>query len=231
MTTSANEQPFKETAPNPEARIPIGHQIQVTSFGGAGTTMLRNWLVDNGASLPQEYDSGIWKHLPAPPTRDKFQIPEGFRAIYLIGDPVESLLSVFGRNYHMWHAVRMQSHSRWPSQFLLEDAPVAPPWGLKEFLNLKQDCFGIHDQFAAWTTTPKRARDYPILIIKYDKIWDHLPELADFLEFDKDQMASFPARRERSQKDPTLEKGRRALQSIYGNLAKTIEAYPDCMVI
>jgi hypothetical protein len=50
MTTSSNEQPFKETAPNPEAGIPIGHQIQVTSFGGSGTTMLQNWLVDNGAS-------------------------------------------------------------------------------------------------------------------------------------------------------------------------------------
>lgn len=231
MTTPADQNVLKETAPNTEARIPIGHRIQVTSFGGSGTTMLRNWLVENGASLPQEHDSGIWKHLPVPPTRDTYQIPEGFRVIYLIGDPVESLLSVFGRKYHMWHAVRMQSHSRWPSRFLLEDYPVEPTWGMKEFLNLNQDCFGIHDHFAAWTTTPKRARDYPIMVLKYDKIWEHLPELAEFLDFSMDAMASFPARRTRSHKEPALEKGRHTLNSLYGKLADTIEAYPDCMVI
>lgn len=231
MTTPANQKGLKETSPDAEARIPIGHRIQVTSFGGSGTTMLRNWLVEQGCSLPQEHDSGIWKHLPVPPTLDTYQIPAGFRAIYLIGDPVESLLSVFHRSYHMWHAVRMQSHSRWPAQFLLEDYPVEPTWGLKEFLRLKQDCFGIHDHFAAWTTTPKRTREYPILVMKYDKIWEHQPELGEFLEFSKDQMASFPVRRERSHKDLTLNKGRRSLSSLYGKLADTIEAYPDCMVI
>jgi len=231
VNTALDRTEHSEPAAGRPLLIPVLHTVQVTSFGGSGTKMLRDWLQEQGAALPSEHDSGIWKHLPAPPTKDRYQIPEGYKVLYLISDPVESLLSVFRRGYHMWHAVRMASQARWPEGFLLEDHPTRPNWGIKEFLSVRSDCFGIHDHFRNWTTSHSAERGYPIMVLKYETMWEHLEEMGAFLGLRTSQVGRFPERRERTKRDKELEAARPMLEAIYGDLAGEIREFPGLQVI
>ena len=209
----------------------IQHKLQVTSFGGTGTTMLIEWLNSIGASLPTDPDSGEWKHLPHPPTLEDYSIPQDFKAIYLIGDPVDSLLSVFRRGYHRWHALRMRSENRWPPSIDLSDSPNPPSWGIGEFVALKKDCFGIIKHFENWTKSTKESRGYPIMIIKYETLCDNLTALSSFIGLSKTQISTFPRRRARAPRSRELETGRAGLIEIYGELQKVIAAMPAHSII
>ena len=179
----------------------IPHEVQITSFGGCGTTMLIQFLQEQSVLVPGEPDSGIWKHLPAPPVREEYAIPDHFRAIYLVADPVDALLSVFRRGCHMWHAVRMQSSHRWPARFELRDCPHKPSWGIREFIDVGRDCYGLNEQFLNWTTCPFQERGYPIMILKYESLWNHLNDLCSFVGLPTDVLSRFPPRRGRQERE------------------------------
>ncbi|XOF32206.1 MAG: hypothetical protein ACL93V_09090 [Candidatus Electrothrix sp. YB6] len=214
---------------NEGKQLQVEHTVQVTSFGGAGTTMLLEFLQEQGVKVPQEFDSGIWKHLPEPPCVSRYQLPSDFRAVYLTADPIDALLSVFRRGYHMAHAVRMQSAARWPGHFLMRDEPD-PPWGLHDFLAEKRDCFGIYDQFKAWTTSPPQRRGYQIMLLKYERLWNHIEELYAFLGLPPERLCQFPAHKERMPNPLNTMSNRLKLLEIYGDLAQQAASLPDVKI-
>jgi hypothetical protein len=209
----------------------IDHTVQVTSFGGSGTTMLLEFLQAQGVEVPREPDWGIWKHLPSPPTTAEYVIPADFRAVYLISDPVDALLSVFRRRFHIWHALRMQSKPFWPSGFRMEDSPEEPNWGMREFLALNADCFGLERQFSNWTNCPYKLRGYAMMVIKYERLWDNLPRVLDFVGLPKDRLIDFPARRDRTTTPGASDSDRAALEVLYERLRDAIASLPECSII
>ncbi|MEB3323553.1 MAG: hypothetical protein VKI81_12080 [Synechococcaceae cyanobacterium] len=210
-------------------RQSISHHLQVTSFGGSGTTMLLQFFASQQLPIPSEHDSGVWKHLPSPPTPSRYVLPSDFRAVYLVSDPVGALLSLFRRGVHMAHAVRMQSERNWPDSFLLRDEPN-PPWGLRDFVSLGRDCFGLTDQFHAWTGCEHSKRGYPIALVRYEFLWEHLADLFSFVGLPVSRIKLFPARRNRSINSVATSQDINALSDIYGDLCKRMNSLPPFSV-
>jgi hypothetical protein len=191
--------------------------------------MLLRFLASEGLPIPLEDDSGIWKHLPRPPRRDEYAIPQEFRAIYLVSDPIDAVLSVFRRGFHMAHAVRMQSEKNWPQSFVLRDDPDAV-WGLADYVKLGRDCFGIIEQYEAWTSCSPHDRSYPIAVVKYEAMWDCLGELYDFIGLPRSRLVYFPARKGRNRNRSCTASHIATLNTIYGDLRSTISSLPPFWV-
>jgi Sulfotransferase family len=209
----------------------IPHAIQVTSFGGCGTSMLLKLFGEQRLEISRDHDSGEWKHLPSPPTRSSYQIPPNFRAVYMVRDPVDALLSVFRRKFHHWHAGRMQSNQLWPPGFDIQESASEPTWGIKQFVATKKDCFGLARQFDAWTTCPYEDRHYPIMVIKYESLWQNLTRLGDFVGLTRRQMIQFPGNVSPETSNTASEADRADLEGVYANLRSSIWSLPDCDVI
>src|SRR5918996_628142 len=68
----------------------IRHTIQVTSFGGCGTTALYDHVAAAGLDVPKTFGQFPSKHQRIPP--DPEQVPANFRVVYICGDPRNAVL-------------------------------------------------------------------------------------------------------------------------------------------
>ena len=194
------------------------HKIQVTSYGGSGTTMLCRYLSDCNVGMPKisEGDWAPWKHMSYPP--EDRSVGENFRAIYLISDPREALYSVFRRRFQHWHIQRMDGN--------LKNRNFS--WGIDDFIGKERDLFRFQDQFESWTTSKRK---YPILIIKYEALWKHVPELLEFAGVPPELHGEFPKQVQRKsilQSAPIhVQEG---LDRIYQKLLKGFKDLPDYQI-
>ncbi|MCP9237070.1 sulfotransferase domain-containing protein [Lewinella sp. JB7] len=200
-------------------RFRVRHTLQVSSFGGAGTTLLTNFLQRHGADLPDQRGArwAPWKHMSAPP--ENRVVPSGFRAIYVIGDPRDALLSVFRRGYQHAHVQLMEGRvHEWDFT-----------WKLTEYLAEGRELFGFGEHFDRWVRSD---RNYPILVVKYDALWDNLPEIIRFAGLPESVLQDFPERKPRAtdrQHYPPEITAR--VDRMLGELAERIDRYPDFSII
>jgi hypothetical protein len=196
----------------------LEHTLQITSFGGCGTTMLYRFFSKHAAPTPPAVDDWYpWKHMLAPP--DDENVKDGFRAIYVFADPLNSTLSVFRRDF------QHELMRRMPPE--MEDWNTS--WDLRDFLEQKKDYFQFQNQYHNWTTAD---RDYPILLIKYEAIWDHLPELMTYVGLPQSAADAFPEKRPRSSSwNDEPDDVREPLQKLYGDLRDEVQAAPEFQVI
>jgi hypothetical protein len=197
----------------------IDHTFQVTSFGGTGTTMLYEFLEEHEVDIPADHSNWKpWKHLPTPPGDD--EVKDGFRAVYVFGNPMDAVLSVFRRDYQRWHVRNMREDI---------SEPASADWGFDEFLEGTEDPFRMEKHFHEWT---EANRAYPILCLKFDALWEHLPEFFAFAGLPSQFIDDFPKRRERhsdwTEQSPDI---RRRLEGRYGALADEIESFPEVRII
>jgi hypothetical protein len=193
----------------------IDHTFQVTSFGGTGTTMLYEFLEEHQVDIPADHANWKpWKHLPVPPADD--EVNDGFRAVYVFGNPMDAVLSVFRRDYQRWHVRNMREDI---------SEPASDDWGFDEFLESMEDPFRMEKHFHEWT---EANRAYPILCLHFDALWEHLPEFFAFAGLPSSRLEHFPERRERAS-DWTEESEyvRERLQDFYGDLWAEIQETPD----
>jgi hypothetical protein len=207
----------------------VNHTLQVTSFGGCGTTMLIDWLRSQGLQLPLEEDCGEWKHAASPPLPNKYNLPLGFRAIYLVGSPRLALLSIFRRNIHYYHAWRMGATAN-PTPDLFRDNPE---WGLAEYIQNGQDYFQIEQQFDNWTTSPYFVRQYPIMIINNWDMWhdESLERLLAFVGLPTNFKSAFPAQKDRLTICDNKHEESIKLVEMYTRLSEKISRFSGCTVI
>lgn len=195
----------------------IEHTVQVTSFGGVGTTMLYQFLDKHGLNTPDGHDWLPYKHMaPPPPDRD---VRESFRAIYMFDNPMNAILSVFRRGFQHWHA-----------QNMLGDACTwDDDWTLEDFLERGKDHFRMHEHFRLWATA---RRNYPIMLLKFDALWRRLPEVFAFLGLPSCLLDEFPVRRKRhSDWTDQPAANRESLLRLYGELHDEITAFPELKII
>jgi hypothetical protein len=197
----------------------IEHTIQVTSFGGTGTTMLYRFLETWESDIPSNHPNWRpWKHLPAPPQDD--EVKDGFRAVYVYGNPMNAVLSVFRREYQQWHVRNMRN-------FPIEDWD--DDWELDDVLAQPEDPFRMTRHFRNWTQAD---RSYPILLLQFDAIWRRLPEIFAFLGLPSRALDDFPERRQRhSDWTDEPEHIRQGLKRLYGELAEDISSSDEFEVI
>lgn len=146
----------------------VRHSLQVTSFGGAGTTVLLRHFAELGFPLPApDNDWGRFKHQRRPPAG--VEVPTGFRVLYPWADPRISALSLLRR--------RLRKSKRtfaWAHWGRMDLAIPAPPDDIAEaldsveaFVELERDPFDIADHLRRWLLV----KDYPVIFASYV----HLP--------------------------------------------------------
>lgn len=209
----------------------VDHRIQFASYGGVGTTFLYRFLERHGLSTPPRKsrttsgakvgDWGKWKHMRVPPGTTGnpwYLVPDDYRAVYLFGNPMDAVVSLFRRGYQLENAKRIGGDwENWD-----------PSWELLDYLRNGEDLYHLEDHFHQWVKCPREGRGYPILVVRYESIFDHLEEVFDFLRIPSSLRTSFPAplpRRSDWRRQP--EKIREGLEAMYGPLHDLQRHYPN----
>ena len=191
----------------------IDHTVQVTSFGGAGTTALCDHLLSLGVDLQKGPAQWPFKHRRTPPSTT--EVPEGFRVVYLVGDPRDAVLSIFRRDYQLGHYAAM--HEREPSPETRRNLA-----SLDAFLDAGRDEFELADHLARW-----RAHDpgYPVMFVRYEHLAHVWPEVAGFVGLPSSRPA-LATRKRRSDWRALPPERRRQLDLLYGELVRVIDGLP-----
>ena len=195
----------------------IDHDVQITSYGGAGTTALTRHLLDAGLRLPKGPGQWPHKHQRIPPDADA--VPAGFRVIYVVGDPRNAVLSIFRRKYQL-------SHYQWLRSMRADEAVAARLTDLETFLAGGVDEFGLADHLHRWLDHPP---GYAVLFVRYEHLGDAWEGVRDYVGLPADHPGFEFSPRESAWEDlpPAL---RDPLESIYGELAREVAAMPPTQV-
>ena len=152
----------------------IRHTLQITSFGGSGTTAFADHLTVAGADTPKTPGQFPYKHLPEPPAAD--EVPAGFRTVYLYGDPRDAVLSLFRRNYQYGHFAAMHLREA-------EGDAAGRLETLESFLDAGIDDFGIERHVTNWLE--RAERPYPVLALRFEDSARCWPEVRAFAGLDQ----------------------------------------------
>lgn len=216
----------------------IKHDIQISSYGGVGTTLFYNFLKEQGFNIPVEGDWGKWKHMRSPPLNSEYRIKSGFKAIYLFSNPMNSIISIFERGFQIWHLERMgqkphEVHERFTvDEYLKKYKKFAAFRTLKTYLDQGKDFYGYEEHFRNWTRCSKEKRDYPIMIIKYETIWNHLEEIFNFLGMPLSEIFNFPLEKKRNADwQKQTKEIKEKLYNIYGSLYEETKKFPEIKII
>lgn len=196
----------------------ITHTVQVTSFGGSGTTALCEHLLDAGVDLQPGPAQWPFKHQRRPPRGD--EVPEGFRVLYPVGDPRDAVLSIFGRRLQVGHYRGM--HAKQPDAVVSQRLET-----LETFLAGGVDEFALAEHLEGWLDHP---RGYPVLFIRYDRLREVWNEVCTFLGLAPDH-PPLAVRTRRSDWRSSPPPVRDQLNSLYGELAARINALPPTLLV
>jgi hypothetical protein len=196
----------------------VRHRVQITSFGGSGTTALHKLLHGAGVDLPTTPGSFPFKHQRVPPAADA--VPAGFRVVYPFGDPRNAVLSVFRRGFQGGHyrGMRLRKPPREAERRLTD---------LEHFLDGGVDEFEIEDHFDRWFETGARA--YPVLFVRYEELPDVWPTVCRFVGLPIDT-ACLAMRSRASEWTQLGEPQRERINAMYGALADRLAKLPSVEV-
>lgn len=178
-------------------------EIIVSSFGGVGTTPFLSWLSSKvNTNCPRDSD-GL-KHSTSPALISE----KAERFVFIYGDPVEALLSLYSRKY-----IRPQF-----KKLTGADNTVS----LEEYSLSGKDLICYEKQLDAWLSYSEK----PILFLKYPYFWQYEDEIISFLNLPSD--TKLFSKKERSSKK--LDYNRETisrLEDIYESLNSKIENLGD----
>jgi hypothetical protein len=185
----------------------------VCSFGGVGTTFLMKFASQYVVVNDWANCDGL-KHLPRPPR----SFGRNVKVLYVFGDPINAVLSLFERGYARHHAGVMTSLT-WRGNLTLT-----------EFLDRGYDYFRFAETFAAWSAPMKR--DYPLMLLRYETMWKHLEAIFDFFDLPSDKIDQFPPQHERSSNFRKLPLTmQQKLIEMYGGLQQHIANFNEIKLI
>lgn len=197
--------------------VPRDVEVMVSSPGGVGTSFLLTHLSKyKRTNNPSDKDR--FKHIIFPPLSHNKNI----KYIYIFGSPIDSVISLFGRNFHFYHSAKIVS-------FKNTVKPIPEEKTLEEYASEGTDRFLFSEQFNNWLT---HSKFYPTLFLRYEKIWDNLETLYEFLEIPQEEITSFPQKKERKSKLLDLDKKTQTgLKNIYGEFEQYLEGFDDCFMV
>lgn len=197
--------------------IPKNIEILISSTGGVGTTFLM-FHINKYKKINNPNDRDQFKHIIFPPLSHNKNI----KYVYIFGNPIDSVISLFGRNFHYYHSSKIV-------RFKNTVKPIPQDKTLEEYASEGIDRFLFYEQFNNWLTLSKF---YPTLFLRYEKIWENLETLYDFLEIPREEIVSFPEKKERKSKFSTLDKKTQTgLKNIYGEFEQYLAGFDDCFIV
>ena len=177
-----NNTQTKSKKKSPSFIVPKDIDVLVCSAGGVGTSFLINHI-NKYLNTNHVGDKDIFKHISFPPISYNSEI----RYIYIYGNPVDSAISLFGRNYQYNHSrklINLGSSGRF----------IGKEVTLERYAAEGTDMFYFKEHFNSWL---KLSKFYPTLFIRYEKIWDNLETIYGFLGIPEEEIGLFPERRKR----------------------------------
>jgi hypothetical protein len=110
-----------------------------------------------------------------------------------------------------------------------EPGPMTSEWDLPRYLDHGEDLFRLEEHFDNWSNPPPGTR---VLLVRYESMWDHLPEIFRFAEIPESLIRRFPERRRRVSDWRNLpDEIRTRLEEIYGPLHERLLVQPDVGII
>lgn len=179
--------------------------IYVCSAGGCATTLLINFIQHNTdyyfvTNNIKDKDGLKHKAYPHKNICNK--------AIYLFGNPMNTAISLIGR-WRSRASVKITGLQFPPNVISLED-----------FVRNGIDYYGFERQYHNWSTMYS---GYPIMLVKYENMWDNLETIFSYIGIDKSKIKKFPKKRRR--KSDWTEKPdhiRKDLLNMYGKFYKNV---------
>lgn len=159
-------------------------EIVVASCGGVGTTFLIDFL-SKYKKVNHSQNSDKLKHLSIPPVSFR----KFFKIVYVWGNPVDSVVSIFRRNYQQHLSIHLQSYNRIFYRILPKEMT------LEQYVRVGKDRFLFKKNYLNWHN---KYLACPTLFISYEKIWDYLPQLFAFLDIPLTEINRFPPKKIRA---------------------------------
>lgn len=182
------------------------------SFGGAGTSMVMEFAGRYHSTNDMQDVSG-YKHIPFPP-RHPTTVK---KVVYVYGSPTDATISLFRRGFG-----RIQAH-RNGNPFWLRDI------SLEEYAAIGRDRLLLEKHFTTWTNPS--LRNYPVLLVRYERIWQNLREIFGFLDIPLEDMDQFPRPRQRESTGELFSGNlRQRLDRIYAGLTASMAKFSDVQI-
>jgi hypothetical protein len=205
------------TATNAEPWV-IRHRLQVTSYGGSGTTALCRHFSAAGLDMPDSPDHWPFKHTRSPPAAG--DVPEGFRTVYVYADPRDAVLSLFRRGLQVG-AYRV---------FHIEEPPPEVEWRLQKldrYVGAGIDDYALDQHLQQWLDHPP---GYPVLFLDFESLPGTWPQVRDFVGLPQD----YPCLEIRTRRSPIAsvdEATAAGLTAMYQGLLDRIDALPSVHIV
>jgi hypothetical protein len=144
------------------------------------------------------------------------------RCIYVYGNPIEAVVSLFNRGYHHWQSSKLQRHLRDVVQ------PIPSEYSLEDYVREGKDCFLFREHFYNYY---ENLTVHPTLFINYEKIWAYKKEIIRYLKLPKNAILDFPEKKKRHSSEAGLsELICSGLFEIYGTFKAELEELPDIVL-
>jgi hypothetical protein len=168
------------------------------------------------------------KHIDSPnhPVLRRYKVK---KAIYLVSDPRETVLSLFRRNYAMNMLTKLRTQHSTPQEYSQAlEASKPEIESLAEFLSNGKDLFGFEQHWRNWQTAGLR---FPVMFVRFEALHRSFDRILEYLELPEELEKSFPAWRPRASKlDSLTERENEQLDRIYRSLAEQIIDGPDFFI-
>lgn len=191
---------------------------RVCSLGGVGSSEILRHIENDNQEVIREHSKR--KHTIHP----KYLVDLGTkRALFLIGNPYNSIVSIFDRNHKIIkiHEISMNFGKLWFKNKEEMNPILNDNTTLDEYLNLGRDLFNMEEHLENWLNYERK--DLDIIIVKYENLENHIEEVMKFLRCSK----LFIVKKRNSNWELKPTKTKENLMKIYGNLKNKIDKLPS----
>jgi hypothetical protein len=169
----------------------VDFEVLVSSIGGVGSSCLFDFISKYKKTNKNHFspytDGSEYKHIMSPPN---INIQ---KCIFVVGNVYESFLSLSNGNFIDNEPSINYVHVR-NKRLDIKYKFDNNNFKLK---NLKKDYYDTYEQINNFLTSNVC---YPIMIIKYENIWDNIDKILNFLNIDINEKKNFPLKYERKSK-------------------------------
>ena len=191
-------------------------ETHIVSYGGVGTTLLINFLSNYTKTNHPHNQDGL-KHKIKP---SKFN--RASKNIFVLGDPVLTIISLFKRGIYYHHAIGIQNQLKIKTK-------IPQDLDLSQYSNCNKDIFYFERFIDNWILNNYEVE---LLVVKFDSIWDHLNELQEYLNLPHSIISSFPKKRQRNSTLQDLDKDDiEKLTKTYCGTIRKIEQMQELFII
>lgn len=191
-------------------------EVLVCSYGGTGTTMLIEFLSRYFCCNSADDEDGL-KHTDRVPVSRN----PNLRIVYIYCDPVDAVYSLFRRGFFALHSRKLlRGHP--------EISRLSESSSLEAYAREQVDRFQFEAHFSRWRSAPQY---FPVFFMRFERLWDNLPELFEFLGIPATEMGKFPQQRRRLVK--TMNPGadvEAGIEKLYGGFQARVAALSDSLI-